>query len=152
MEHHKHYTPKMILKRDKISFVFTKLPWEPILDRYCSIEIPILYFLLSFWSWASNKPFQICFGEFSTVQGECKYNTVYFSVVQTVPKIQAVKCCLLRCKSSCTSCTYIKHLSGMGVLASVRRTYSRNVTRDHVYNQNGYDTRSRDRRSTLVDK
>ena len=26
------------------------------------------------------------------------------------------------------------------------------VTRDHVYNQNGYDTRSRDRRSTLVDK
>ena len=22
------------LKRDKISFVFTKLPWEPILDRY----------------------------------------------------------------------------------------------------------------------
>ena len=26
------------------------------------------------------------------------------------------------------------------------------VTRDHVYNQNGYDTRSRDRCSTLVDK
>ena len=26
------------------------------------------------------------------------------------------------------------------------------VTRDHVYNQNGYDTRSRNRRSTLVDK
>ena len=26
------------------------------------------------------------------------------------------------------------------------------VTRDHFYNQNGYDTRSRDRRSTLVDK
>ena len=26
------------------------------------------------------------------------------------------------------------------------------LTRDHVYNQNGYDTRSRDRRSTLVDK
>ena len=26
------------------------------------------------------------------------------------------------------------------------------ITRDHVYNQNGYDTRSRDRRSTLVDK
>ena len=28
------------------------------------------------------------------------------SVVQPVPKIQAVKCCLLRCKSSCTSCPY----------------------------------------------
>ena len=26
------------------------------------------------------------------------------------------------------------------------------VTRDYVYNQNGYDTRSRDRRSTLVNK
>ena len=26
------------------------------------------------------------------------------------------------------------------------------VTRHHVYNQNGYDTRPRDRRSTLVDK
>ena len=25
------------------------------------------------------------------------------------------------------------------------------VTRDHVYNQNGYDTRARDRRSTLVE-
>ena len=25
-------------------------------------------------------------------------------------------------------------------------------TRDYVYNQNGYDSRSRDRRSTLVDK
>ena len=71
---------KWSLKRDKISFVFTKLPWEHILDRYCSIEIPILYSLLSFWSWASNKPFQICFGEFSTVQGECKYNTVYFTL------------------------------------------------------------------------
>ena len=26
------------------------------------------------------------------------------------------------------------------------------VTRDHVYRQNGYDTRARDRRSTLADK
>ena len=26
------------------------------------------------------------------------------------------------------------------------------VTRDHVYNKNGYDTRSRNRRSTPVDK
>ena len=26
------------------------------------------------------------------------------------------------------------------------------LARDHVYNQNGYDTRSRGRRSTLVDK
>ena len=71
---------KWSLKRDKISFVFTKLPWEPILDWYCSVEIPILYLLLSFWSWTINKPFQICFGEFSTVQGECKYNTVYFTL------------------------------------------------------------------------
>ena len=34
----------------------------------------------------------------------------------------------------------------------VAKQSSEKVTRDHVYNQNGYDTRSRDRRSTLVDK
>ena len=80
---------KWSLKRDKISFVFTKLPWEPILDRYCSI---ILYFLLSFWSWASNKPFQICFGEFSTPQGECKYKPVYFTLWHfQVPSAQAAQ-------------------------------------------------------------
>ena len=30
------------MKRDKTSFVLRKLSWEPILDWYCSTEIPIL--------------------------------------------------------------------------------------------------------------
>ena len=45
---------KWSLKRDKISFVFMKLPWEPILDRYCSIEIPILFFILGKQQTLSN--------------------------------------------------------------------------------------------------
>ena len=49
---------KWSLKRDKISFVFTKFSWEPILDL---VQSRSPYFLLSFWSRESNKSFQTCF-------------------------------------------------------------------------------------------
>ena len=47
---------KRSLKRDKASFVLRKLSWEPILDRYCSTEIPILILsnILLTKSWASS--------------------------------------------------------------------------------------------------
>ena len=64
-----------------ISFAFTKLSWEPGLNRKSLIEIPILPFVVSILGKQETlQVIFICFREFSTVRGECKYNSVYFTL------------------------------------------------------------------------
>ena len=102
---------KWSLKRDKISFVFTKLPWEPILDQYCSIEIPILPFVVLIlskqqtlsnmlrWILNSSRRMQVQYSlfHFMTLSGafrclQAPSNTFKLSVVQPASIDQADSC------------------------------------------------------------
>ena len=81
VEHHKYYTPKMILKTWQDILCFHEIamranPWPVLLNRD-----PHTVLVLPFVVLISGKQQTLsCFGEFSTVQGECKYNTVYFTL------------------------------------------------------------------------
>ena len=73
---------KRPLKRDKTSFVLRKLSWEPILDRYCTTVIPILFISNIFLtkSWASSHLSTVCgwfvqFDSTTTTYNNSKDNT-----------------------------------------------------------------------------
>ena len=179
--------------------------WYPLFSRNCHESKSLTGIAQSrspycSSSWASNKPFQICFGKFSTVQGECKYNTVYFTLwhfqvpsgtfkhFQTLSGatridrssrynvvVSMLECCqwLLpvlynlyrRLKQLNIVFWDVKALAQAALITLVgagcvgvceenllSKQSPEKGTRDHAYNQNGYDTRSRDRCSPLVDK
>ena len=79
-----------------------------------------------------------------------------FSVVHPVRKIQAVKCCLFESVKALAQTALTTQVEAWSVgfceVNLLAKQSPEKVTRDHVYSQNGYETRSRDRRSTLVDK
>ena len=142
MEHHKHNTPKMILKtcQDILCFheiVMRANPW------LCSIEIPILPFVVLILGKQQTLSNMLC--EFSIVQEnadtiqsislydtfrwlQALWNTFKVSVVQT-PSIDQADSCPLASRVHENAKLHSYHKVGLGVLASVRRTNSRN---DHL--------------------